>query len=248
MIKEAIAHLIDVGERLSDKVENVDGRKYWSYSHNAINPPTVSPVACVKSLDAMLSALDAPELAGLTEDCLAAVQIVVIDQRNVSIVSAPDNTWAQREHYIDAEWRGDVFPFDKYLQLEEFIVKVQSRFCSSDNKAALIAHVSSIVGTEEVTAEDDGISQAVVVEDRLGRKNRESFNPIICLSPYRTFPEVPQPESRFLLRMKKDPNLGVMAALFEADGGLWVAEAVMNIAEHCRKHPLVFEKGVKVIG
>ena len=46
------------------------------------------------------------------------------------------------------------------------------------------------------------------------------------LRPYRTFKEIDQPESQFLLRLNENGNIG----LFEADGGMWKLEAKKSIA------------------
>jgi len=248
MIKEAIDRIVQLTEHAMNKPVTVDERKYWSIDGRAIKPPTVSPVSDVQSLDALLSALEAPELKGLTADCLGALQIVVTAPRYVSIVSAPDNTWAQRDKYIEAEWRGDKFQFGTYLDVEEFIVKAQCGFVESDTKAAMIAHVSSIRGEEVTNNVDDGVSQTVLVEDRLNRKTNASLTPILSLRPYRTFPEVKQPESLFLLRMRKREDKVPQVALFEADGGLWVSQAVRNIAAYIRADERVKASGVAVIG
>ena len=58
-------------------------------------------------------------------------------------------------------------------------------------------------------------------------------NPVI-LRPYRTFPEVEQPASSFIFRMKE--NDGVCCALFEADGGAWKNEAMRNIKEYLKEN------------
>ena len=55
----------------------------------------------------------------------------------------------------------------------------------------------------------------------------------MTLAPYRTFPDVAQPESTFILRMKGgSEHQAPTAALFEADGGKWALMAVERIAEH----------------
>lgn len=248
MIKEAIEKIQSLVVDAVDKPITVDNRQYWAHSKQGIRPPTVSPVACVKTLDALLSALEAPELLGLTQDCLGAVEIAVVGPRDVSIVSAPDNKWAQRDRYIDAECRVDHFYFDHFMSIEEFIIKTQCLFVDNDHKDELIKHVSSIVGEESVENSDDGVAQAVVVKNLLNRKGRAEFSPILTLRPYRTFPEVEQPESKFLLRMRKNGDRDVEVALFEADGGLWVTKACANVAAYLRADKRVQNKGIAVIG
>jgi hypothetical protein len=167
----------------------------------------------------------------------------------VSVVTAPESTWKQRHRYIDAICKTDRFPFDRFMEIEEFIIRAQCLFVDTDVKQRMVAHVSSIRGEEVISNLDDGISQTVVVEDKLtNRKNRSEFTPILELQPYRTFPEVDQPVSRFLLRMKKNGDKTPLVALFEADGGLWVSKACANVAAYLRNDERVKKLGIAVIG
>ena len=53
----------------------------------------------------------------------------------------------------------------------------------------------------------------------------EAIKPRVPLRPFRTFQEVEQPESEFLLRMDEEGNIG----LFEADGGMWKLKARQTV-------------------
>lgn len=52
--------------------------------------------------------------------------------------------------------------------------------------------------------------------------------PRVALRPFRTFLEVEQPVSEFLLRLDDDGNVG----LFEADGGMWQQTAKASITAY----------------
>jgi hypothetical protein len=234
-------YLHQLGEESVDEPIEIKGRTYWKKSGNPIKPPICDPVATVLTLDAMLSALDAPELDGLEKDGL---QIVVQNHAHVSITTAPDCTWAQREIHISARCDVKPFPFGQFLDIEEFIVKAQCRFVDDGAKSAMISHVSSICDEKVITNTDDGISQSVVREDKVGRKGRHEMTPMLALMPHRTFPEIEQPASNFLLRIKDGPR----AALFEADGGLWETKAVRSIAAYIREDKRVKAKEIAVIG
>jgi hypothetical protein len=243
MIKGAIDKILNLAD---SKPVEVGGRQYWSKSGNPISPPTIAPVSEVDSLDALLSALDSPEIEATVSGSL---EIVVRGPKDVSIVTGPSAAWLNRHKIIDAKCRTGSFPFDRYVDIEEFIVRAQCLFVDTDVKTTLIDFVSSIKSDETVTNADNGISQEVVTEDRISRrKGREKFSPILVLKPYRTFPEVEQPESRFLLRMKKGNDAPVKVAIFEADGGLWVSKACANVAKYIRENKLVKARGVSVIG
>ncbi len=246
-----LAEFIDRIRQLTPmKTVEVDGVSYWDKNGQRVDdpPPPVSPVAELNSLDALLSAFEAPELAGFGKMDNASVQIVVKDPCHVSVVTAADCEWAKRDHYIDATWNGQAFPFGQWLDTETFIIRTLCQIVESKARDNLISFVSSITANEVITNEDDGFSQSTTVIDKQsGRKGVKDFSPILTLSPYRTFPEVAQPESRFLLRMRKgreDPEV----ALFEADGGLWVSTAVRNVASYLRSDERVKSKGIAVIG
>jgi len=55
-----------------------------------------------------------------------------------------------------------------------------------------------------------------------------AIKPRVMLTPYRTFLEVEQPTSEFLLRLNDEGEVG----LFEADGGMWALTAKDRIAAY----------------
>ena len=59
-------------------------------------------------------------------------------------------------------------------------------------------------------------------------KRNVEINPRVKLQPFRTFLEVAQPESEYLLRVDENGRIG----LFEADGGVWKLEAKRNVKEY----------------
>lgn len=75
---------------------------------------------------------------------------------------------------------------------------------------------------------DSGVTQEVSVRRGVALKEQQTVQPIVHLQPYRTFLEVAQPASDFLLRIDKDGH----PALYEADGGAWKLEAKRSIAAY----------------
>ncbi|KHO31340.1 hypothetical protein OR63_10900, partial [Clostridium tetani] len=72
---------------------------------------------------------------------------------------------------------------------------------------------------------DDGVSQAATIKTGVASVNEVKVPNPVVLAPFRTFPEIEQPESKFIFRMQSGPR----AALFEADGGAWRNEAMIKI-------------------
>ena len=75
---------------------------------------------------------------------------------------------------------------------------------------------------------NQSISQEVSVRTGAVLKEQQTVQPIVRLQPYRTFLEVEQPASDFLLRLDKEGH----PALYEADGGAWKLEAKRSIAAY----------------
>ncbi|GAG24824.1 unnamed protein product, partial [marine sediment metagenome] len=95
---------------------------------------------------------------------------------------------------------------------------------------------------------DNKFSQSLQIKTSLTTKANVVIENPINLKPYRTFREVDQPESNFILRYidSKHPQNrsgGIEAALFEGDGGAWKLEAIQNI-----KNWLTEKTEIPVIG
>lgn len=240
MIKEAIDRIVELSGL--DIVE-VNGRKYWTNGAKVVEP-ALDQLSKLTTLSGFVSYLDSPDAKDLIDSSIA--QIVVENHSLVRLVTTPAPPWLERSCVLSAKNNIEEFPFGRYMDREMFTIKAQCLFVETRRKDALISFVSNIVDKESVTTSDDGVSQTVVRQSGI-KRTKESFSPVTHLQPYRTFPEVEQPESRFLLRMSKQDG-AVMVALFEADGGMWRVRAVNTIADWLRKNKTVKDHGIKVIG
>lgn len=90
--------------------------------------------------------------------------------------------------------------------------------------------------TIELTPDDErrtiGVTQTVEARQGVALNAVVEIKPRVMLRPFRTFLEVEQPESEFLLRVDPDEGIG----FFEADGGIWKLEAKKNIADYFLKN------------
>ena len=80
-------------------------------------------------------------------------------------------------------------------------------------------------------SKDSGVTQTVEARAGVSLKQNVDINPRVKLQPFRTFLEVDQPESEYLLRVDEEGRIG----LFEADGGVWKLEAKRNVKEYLEK-------------
>jgi hypothetical protein len=242
MIKSAIEKIVSLAPDSIVSLE--DGRKYWAKSGNPVICPSIAPICEATSLNAMISAFYSKDLSRNLEN----IQVVVHNERNVSVRSFSKDPWQQRDVFITARYSVETYPFGSFISIEDAIIKMMCLFVDSEKKTLLIAHLSSICSEQILTSLDDGISQAVTVEKRTGRKDRATIDPIIELAPFRTFTEVEQPASRFLLRMQNVKGDRPLVALFEADGGAWRAEACARVASFLRDELSSCDMTVPVIG
>lgn len=114
------------------------------------------------------------------------------------------------------------------MSQERAIVELQSLYGATPDRDYLLDLMSRIDVNEGVSSVDNGVTQEVNVRTGAVLKQATPVRPIVQLQPYRTFLEVEQPVSDFLLRVSKEGE----PTLFEADGGAWKLEAKRNIAAY----------------
>lgn len=152
---------------------------------------------------------------------------LVNDFDKVSIVSEIFGVEKQREVFITAQAYDQEKPFNRYYNHEDFMIKVMSCFVQDETTATLLRIIGNLKVEAGMQVTDDGLSQQVTAKTGITKvENIELPNPIV-LRPYRTFMDVEQPESAFILRLKQAD--GVSCALFEADGCAWKNDAGARI-------------------
>lgn len=123
------------------------------------------------------------------------------------------------------------FAFNEFLNMEEFNIALQSKFVQNDHRAILLQVVGNISEDNVRQTGDDGVSQAVTINQGVATKADVKVPNPVDLAPYRTFLEVEQPTSQFIFRMKDGPR----GAIFEADGGAWRNQAIVNVREYLKE-------------
>lgn len=114
------------------------------------------------------------------------------------------------------------------MSQERAIVELQSLYGATPDRDYLLDLLSRIDVNEGVSSVDNGVTQEVNVRTGAVLKQATPVRPIVQLQPYRTFLEVEQPVSDFLLRVSKEGE----PTLFEANGGAWKLEAKRSIAAY----------------
>ena len=157
------------------------------------------------------------------------ILVHIFSHREVYVLSTLDSADRTRESYLTAVYDGPAFSFGSKMGQEEFMICMQSRFVQSDEVENLMKYAGNIVQEAQVKVTDDGVSQMATARTGVTSKVENVILPrIITLAPYRTFPEIEQPESAFVFRLHSNP---IACSLHEADGGVWKMEAVKRIKE-----------------
>ena len=219
MIKEALEYLVGLKE---NKTYDINGEKYSDRVLNRVEPYIPRP----KTVD--VSGLDSIVTMIRTEShkFTSPMYVLVEGPTEVRAFSALDADM-KRDGIIRAT--ADV-PGVKtgYMDYESFIIALRSKFIQNDDTAYLLDLLSRINKENGITTNDNGITQTVEARSGVSLKATVAIKPRVTLAPYRTFLEVMQPESEFVLRLSDDGDIG----LFEADGGMWKLEAKRNIADY----------------
>ena len=235
MIKEAMAYLLELKRELLVEVAQ---RNYSTGSLLPVKEPERERFE-FHTLSGLLDWTESDDV----EECF----IQVVNWKSVVATGKLFGDFKQREVFASASLiEHDAFPFGRYLELEEFIIKLQCYFVDSTAKKALIDMLAKIDTAEVIQSEDDGIAQKVVTKNEINRRAKTDVAPIVDLRPYRTFLEVDQPRSPFLIRMQHVKGDLPSAALFEADGGAWKISAISNIARLLEKETEHNTKVLKV--
>lgn len=115
-----------------------------------------------------------------------------------------------------------------FMSHEEAVIQLRSLYIPNDDTKYLLKLLSSVSKESKVSSNDNGVSQTVEARTGVALTTNVEVRPYVNLQPFRTFLEVTQPESMFLLRLDNDGKV----ALIEADGGVWKLEATRNIAAY----------------
>lgn len=224
-LKDAIDRIVELAKPYTIKTD--DGRRYCTTYLREVKPEVELPARySVDTLEALVKLI---RTEGVAQAPLLYVR--VDSARRVMV----DTTYTHKEYAEFSrlplyEAVSDVpsISVNQSISQERAIVELQSLYAITEDRDYLLSLLSRIDVNQGVSSVDNGISQEVSVKTGAVLKEQQTVQPIVHLQPYRTFLEVEQPASDFLLRLDKEGR----PALFEADGGAWKLEAKRNIAAY----------------
>lgn len=128
--------------------------------------------------------------------------------------------------------------FKSFMDPETFLIQLQSAFVATEEREELQTFCSRVRTGLAKEIDDDGVGQNVTVMASLTRPESLKVKNPWMLQPFRTFPEIEQPCTPILLRMRSskaaDSSISASMALFEADGGSWRSFAITRIGAWLR--------------
>lgn len=236
MLKEFVQYLLELKR---EEVVEVGGHKYSTRSLTRLD------------VEQGVESIEIRSLSGLVDyiksnfDHERSLMIHVESPTKVNVFD-PLNDMNDRRTYIKAKALLPHIQFERFASREAFNIMLQSCFVEKESdKAKVLQFISSIAEENSVKQNDDGFSQSVTVKKGITVvENEVAPNPVV-LRPFRTFVEINQPASEFILRVRE----GAEVALFEADGGAWEINAMHSIKGYLSEElkELIEEKRVTIL-
>jgi hypothetical protein len=235
MIKEAIEKIESMA---AIQQFEIDGRKYTSDSL----VPVKDPFPVVLEINTLTGFIDYIS-ANIDKLRIPGELLVhVEDHLTVSLISNLTVEFKQRFKYILAAVDPGKFPFGNFMDVGNFIIRIQSLFVQDETTEAILRIVGNLSDGLVRNFSDDGVTQQATVKTGVFRVTEIQVPNPVELAPFRTFLEIEQPKSRFVFRMRSGPQVPE-CALFEADGGAWLNEAIIRIRDWLKDRV----NGIKII-
>jgi hypothetical protein len=231
MLKEFVEKIVSLAEP-SVRVEE-DGRVYSDKQLVEIKTPLITPI----TVQTLAGFRDLYKLHNKeTEPAFIHIQ----DYSSVWLTAREPDEWNRRPALVHAQIPNDAprFRFGTWMDPDEFVIGLMTLFDDAAygvNHGRVVKLVSGLAAEAVTISNDDGYSQQVVTKQGMVSKTEEKVSPRVSLAPFRTFHEVAQPSSDFILRLRSRSGQMPSCALFEADGGAWKMEAIKNIKEYFEK-------------
>lgn len=194
-----------------------------------VDPPKPAKVK-VRSLTGIIDYLR----ANVDDLIMKGIIIHVEDHQTVWIMSSLEQDHRDREFYLVAKAEPPEIRLNNFIDRESFNIMLQSRFADVADRSDVLRSIGKMRYENEVKMEDDGITQTVASKAGVALVREDQIPNPVRLAPFRTFSEIEQPISPFILRVDDKCNVG----LFEADGGAWKNKAMQLIKDY-----LEFELG-----
>ncbi len=211
MLKAAIEKIESMAHPI---IHEVEGRIFATDSNGTeeIRPELdICRTLQLNSLDALIQMIK-------TSDAPFPLYITVPSYDRIVTFTHPDSAFRNQRLEPYVVKATDVPGWESSVQMgfEEAMIALRTRFQESIDSDYALKLLSDITTGSKVTYNDNGVATSIVTQKGVALQSNQAIRPIIKLRPYRTFQEVEQPESQFLIRVNER---GIK--FVEADGGMW---------------------------
>ena len=223
MLKSFINRIVELA---APTTYDINGHTYASEDLRRIDPPKYMPKAIdVTGLDSICKLVrNEVKKVGLK----TFVQIEAYNK--VKVFTTYDDQY-ERSYLYRCTADTPSVTVNRFNPYENAVIELRSLYIPNEDTDYLLRLLSSISSESKVTSSDNGVTQTVEAKSGIALSQKVAVKPRVSLRPFRTFVEVAQPESEFLLRISGDGKIG----LYEADGGVWKLEATRNVAGYFEK-------------
>jgi len=219
------------GEALGKTVE-IDGREYATREvFDPRRPEPIPKTLIFRTLQSFADYVNSPVDAVYANN--RGERFVHVEEPTaVDLVTEVFGEFNQRAVLATARAMLPGFDFGTFMDPETFNVAVRTCFEPTDDRAAVLRLTGNLVTEAVQTIADDGISQQATARRGIVKVEKVEVPTPVVLKPYRTFIEVDQPESPFLLRLRGGGDGRLPScALFPCDGDAWRLPAVKAVRE-----------------
>lgn len=223
MLKSMINRIVELAAPTTYEIE---GHTYSNEALRRIDPPKYKPEPItVTGLDSICKLVQNEAKAVGRK-----IFVRIAAYNKVSVFSTYDDQY-ERSYLYRCEADTPNVTVDRFLDYEKAVIELRSLYIPNEGSEYLLKLLGSITSESKVTSSDNGVTQTVEAKSGISLLQNVQVRSRVKLKPFRTFIEVGQPESEFLLRISGDGKIG----LYEADGGVWKLEATRNVAAYFEK-------------
>lgn len=230
MLKDAIEKIVSLANPM---VSTVGDRTYvFGKDGNFMEvEPDLDMVQGIQlnSLDAIVKFVTS-EAVRLTDSIL---YLTIPNHLTVNCFTSPDKKCKNLRTALYEAKATDVPGWAEKMQLgfEEAQISLRTRFQHTNDVEYAQKLLSDITTGCKVTYNDNGVATTIVTQQGVALQGKTTIRPIINLRPYRTFQEVEQPASDFLIRVNDR-----YITFIEADGGMWKLTARETVKAYLEEH------------
>lgn len=226
MIKEALQYVSDLkAKSMEPIVKEINGKTYCNMDLRRYDTEPMAEAIRSTTLTAMVD-----YMKNRSDELKESMIVHVVSPVKVELYSGLTKE-RKREYLFECNAIVPKFEFDRWYDQERFLIETQADFEVTSDMEVILKVSGNVEAKTTATCSDDGISQKTTIKQGIASKADVLVPNPVTLTPYRTFLEVPQPESQFVFRIK-DVNSEPAFKLVEAEGGLWKNKAMENIKDY----------------